>query len=118
MSDTNTPATNSNADGNKALKKVLGWLVIANVIWSVLCATLQSILLAEAGIALGTSAVGTTVAAILTWIISFGIAFFIGAIGLTILCVFVVGIAIVVMAGKKKGGTANDASSTPDQSAK
>ena len=111
MSDNNDQKTKTSA-----LSNVLRLAFGVDLLWAIVVATFNAILLSEAGNAFGGSTVGTIFGVALGWLISFVIAFIQGAIFMVVLGGFVAVFSILLsLPGKlrNKGQT-----QTPDNADK
>lgn len=79
----------STENGSKAgLKTLFKILAVADLFWAVCAATLQSLILNQAGVSIGADGTATTIAAGSTWIGTFIVAFIQGAIFLVFACIY------------------------------
>ncbi len=104
------------ADG-KFLAKVVMWAAVADVIWAVLIASLNSIFLSQAGTILGASAPATVAATILTWVITFFVALFQGAFFMVVIGGILATFAFILSGGFNKNRTQDKSDGADSDSA-
>lgn len=80
-----------NSTPNLALGQVLKFLALVDLVWALMVATLQSLILGQAGIAIGANGTATAVAAGASWISTFFIGLFQGGIFLFFACILAIG---------------------------
>lgn len=70
----------NSTDSKKTIVNFLKGLLIADVVWAAMLATLQSLFLGQAGVVIGANGVATTVAVGASWLMTFAVGLFQGAV--------------------------------------